>query len=238
MVLTVSDVARITEHALRGKPTFFEMMQLVNVVGQELTNGHEWCWMDSATLDLDTVADQNFIVIPDTVRRVIALQVKDSRTHYRVWSSPEKVLNLRQSHTGIPNGFHVAMSHHVTAGGGAPVRVLELWPTPAGSTVGFFVLWHQAQWVDVDGANDEISIPKWLEPLFLECCREWALGWMYPESGSPAQRITELKKTSVYRGAQSTDGALIGQLGRIENGAASDREGYFQLSFGDGNITP
>ena len=238
MVLIVSDVARLTEHALRGKPSFFEMMMLVNTAGQDMVNGHEWCWLDEQTLDLDLTADQDFVTIPNTVRRVIVIQVKDSLTHYRVWSSPEKILNLRQAHTGIPNGFHIGMSHHQLSAGGAPTRVLELWPTPSSNETGFFVLWYQAQWGRVDGANDEISIPQWLEPLFLEYCREWALGWMYPESGTPADRITRLKQSSVYRDAQSTDGALLGQLGRIENGAASDREGYFQLSFGEGSITP
>lgn len=236
MVLIVSDVARITEHALRGKPTFFEMMTLVNAAGQDMTNGHEWCWLDDQTLDLDLTQDQDFVLIPSNVRRVIALQVRDSRTHYRVWASPEQILALRQSQTGIPNGFHIGMTHRQVVAGGAPQRVLTMWPTPSADETGFFVLWYQAQWADVDGLNDEISIPKWMEPLFLEYCREWALGWQYPESGNPSERITKLKQLSVYNDARSTDGALLGQLGRIENGAASDQKGYFYIAFGDALI--
>ncbi len=233
MVLTVSDVSRITEHAIRGKPSFFEMMTLVNIAGQDLANGHEWCWLDDTTLDLDLTADQDFVAIPANVRRVVAIQVRDSRTHYRVWASPEQILALRQSFTGIPNGFHIGMSHHQSTTGGAPTRTLELWPTPSANETAFFKLWYQAQWTDVDGANDLISLPRWMEPLFLEYCREWALGWTYPESGNPAQRITALKQTSVYRDAQNTDGALLGKLGRLENGAASAERHMFWLAFGD-----
>ena len=101
---------------------------------------------------------------------------------------------------------------------GAPSPILELWPAPASADANALTIFYRARWVDVTNDNTEIRIPWYMEPLFLQVCREFALGYTEYDNATLSARILDLQSGPVYGAAVEEDGRVQPDMGVMMGG--------------------
>lgn len=109
--------------------------------------------------------------------------------------------------------------------GGAPSPRLEIWPTPNESREDVFLAHYRAGWDQVRSDNDVITIPTWLESLYLAVVRAVALGYERDGEADVNTRLFPLRQGALFRAARERDGMTQPYYGRMENGAAEYQHG-------------
>lgn len=71
-----------------------------------------------------------------------------------------------------------------------PVATLKVWPEPSASTWDELSLVYRRGWLELTSDDDIVSIPDWLENLYIQYVRAFAAG--YEDGTSPLQRVAAL----------------------------------------------
>lgn len=100
--------------------------------------------------------------------------------------------------------------------GGQPVPRLDLWPAAPDATEQI-VLFYRAGWREVTTDTEVLSLPNWLNGLFIEVLRCVVSGFEDPEEGSVAARLTELKASTDYIDAVTRDAMAQPTIGPMAN---------------------
>lgn len=122
---------------------------------------------------------------------------------------------------------YVALSYQPVGGtGGPPVPRLEVYPTPTAAAFGVLSLMYRAGWTTVASDQDFLSIPEWIETLYLQIARAFARGYEEEDQGSLDTRLATIRLGPAFAAAQAEDAQMEPSLGPILNGAVGDGRVY------------
>ncbi len=221
MALKTYHVQRLVRHTLGGSdlPTSlgFGYIDLANRVGEWMCSMHGWRWLDRPQTTVQIQKNVGYVDLPTDFGEMKALPrfwgteerpavqlttyqaILDARNYGSVatpmqysyigavvfdepWTTPSNASTLSEPVFDPPT----------TAGVVRPR--LELWPTPQQDDT----LWisYRATWVRVADDEDSLSLPEWLEPLYLELCREFARGYVFEDVATLSERLAPYTRKS------------------------------------------
>lgn len=125
------------------------------------------------------------------------------------FTSPQGMIDLRGWPSGglqgTSFGFWALVNYVRSTSGGQPVPRLELWPGTSSSEQAL-AIFYRGGWKEPDTDDEVLSIPGWVNSLFIEIVKAVVMGHEEPEGGSVDARLTALRGGSLYRDATVRDG--------------------------------
>ena len=106
-------------------------------------------------------------------------------------------------------------------GGGAPRPRLDLWPTPGADKVDGLTAYFRAGWRSIRGDKDTISVPAFMEPLYIQMVRTFALGYERDSEADISRRLSGLRNSTMFKDCRTRDSLLRPSYGPSINGAAA-----------------
>lgn len=189
--------------------------------------------------DIDGTITTRTIALPSDFRQLISRPRSIGSTRSLNIVSMEEVDKLRAGDSSTSDtGYAAALMWKPSAQalGGAPVPVLEVWPTPGTNANAAFSIHYRATWSDLSDDSDIAQIPSMfaMEMLYLQVVRAVALGYEEFDVATMSQRVEELKAGPLFRDACAADGSVQTSFGQQRGGAAQVEA--FE-SIGAGNFT-
>ncbi len=106
--------------------------------------------------------------------------------------------------------------------GGAPRPRLDVWPDILSDDAGAVTIFYRAGWQHLDDDDEEVTVPDWLEFLYLQCVREVARGYEREDAEPMTARLNRLKKSDIWKSMVGRDAVVQPDYGPIRNGAAEN----------------
>lgn len=100
--------------------------------------------------------------------------------------------------------------------GGQPVPRLDIWPQTTDSEEQI-VLFYRGGWKQPDTDTEILSIPNWLNGLFIEVVKAVVNGYEDPEEGSVDRRLTALRQSTMFIDAITRDALAQPTVGPMIN---------------------
>ena len=107
-----------------------------------------------------------------------------------------------------------------------PVATLKVWPEPSQATWDELSLIYRRGWLELTNEDDVVSIPDWLEPLYIQYVRAFAAG--YEDGNSPLERlraldlaIASVESGRIYANAKRRDVSMQPNYGPARHVAIS-----------------
>lgn len=132
-------------------------------------------------------------------------QILDYRTHAVPVSNFVRFLALSYQHAG--------------GSGGAQTPRLEVYPTPTAALSGALTLFYRAGWTDLSDDVDAVSVPPWIEALYLQVLAAFARGLEEEDEAPLSTRLLEVRAGALFEAAVRDDADLEPSLGSILGGA-------------------
>lgn len=236
MALQVSAIEDYLVAALGGSSADpYTTVNIVNHTGQWLVNARPWKWCEGSVAHLSLVENQSFVALPQ-LRDIVSIHPVNGLTVQFEFTTIDDLQKIRSTGTVSPLKFWGATAYSPKAGGGEPTLRLELYPTPADTQNDFFVLHYHADWRKVTKATDYVSIPVWLEPLFIWACTETVRAFEEYDRSADAgmlgyDRMSRITQSKLWLDAVSRDGGTQPNIGRLTNGAAESGPHHWDTRF-------
>lgn len=206
MTLLVSECFAHIEHALgRAVDQRLVPIRIVNTAGQWIVGVFPWTFLDRPAANLDFVAGQTYCSLPTDFGALIGVEFPSIIGTYHPSSLSE--INQLRRFPYISSALAIWGAVDFSAGTvvGAPTPRLEVYPTPTSNLAAALSLVYRADWVQVASDTDHIIIPPYMEPVFIETVRAYALGWEEGENASMARRLSEVLQGPQMMGAKLFD---------------------------------
>jgi len=97
---------------------------------------------------------------------------------------------------------------------------LDLWPTPGTYEKGAFTAYYRRGWDPVRSDDDGITIPSFVEPLYINLVRNVALGYERDAEGDVAMRLGNVRNSTLFNDTRRRDSMTQSNFGPLQNGAA------------------
>jgi hypothetical protein len=110
---------------------------------------------------------------------------------------------------------------NVSGPGGAPRPRLDLWPTPGADKVDGLTAYFRAGWRSIRGDKDTISVPAFMEPLYIQMVRTFALGYERDSEADIARRLGGIRGSTMFKDCRTRDSLLHPSYGVPVGGAAA-----------------
>ncbi len=168
---------------------------------------------------VDFAMDTSHVALPVDFGTQTALTGTRSFTRYTYTASLTEVMEYETNEL-INTSFSVWYAIEWVQGDekSQPVATLKVWPEPNGDVWDELSLVYRRGWLPLTSDDDVVSIPDWLEPLYLQYVRAFAAG--YEDGQTPLERVA----------------ALDTAIGLVENGniyaSAKRRDVATQPSYG------
>ena len=105
--------------------------------------------------------------------------------------------------------------------GGAPRPRLDLWPTPGADSINGLTAYFRAGWRSIRGDRDTISVPAFMEPLYIQMVRTFALGYERDSEADISRRLGGIRGSTMFKDCRTRDSLLHPTYGPAINGAAA-----------------
>lgn len=168
------------KHALGKNPaTGHNLYDTFNEAGRQLFSMNQWSWMHQGPYQLQFVAGEDHVILPDDFGAVIGLYQPNTTIYTVRQVTIQEILYLRQSLTR-PNiyTYHIAFGTSVPAeNAGLPQQQRALiYPNPTSATSPDIEMVYRRRWRDVSeaNANDYPSIDPEVEGLLSLMAQERA----------------------------------------------------------------
>lgn len=149
---------------------------------------------------------------------ITAIGLEDGLVGCVELTSPQTLMNLRSwGGAGSLVGFAALITWIRSAAGGQPIPRLDMWPASTAED-NAIILRYRGGWKDPADDAEVLSIPGWLNSLFIELYKAVLMGHEEPEGGTVDQRITRLRMGELFRAAITRDGLIQQAWGPMENG--------------------
>lgn len=216
--MRLSDCARhIKESSLGGLPQGTTIAEISNHAGLWLFGIEGWNFLERQTATLDFVADQNYAELPSNLVTVVDVQTTNSLTSGFDLTTLTRVLDLRTKDFPSPNFFYGAVSNKPNTNG-VPEPILEVWPTPSSASAGALTMVYRAGWTMLTDDSDHVSIPVFMEPIYVAALRAFAKGYEEEDDGNVAARLAGLRESPLFESAKRQDRSIQGDYGQIMGG--------------------
>jgi hypothetical protein len=196
--------------------------------------------LESDIVSSGSTADQagtlhtSAIALPSDFREMIAINTTSGLLRGVALTDHAELIQRRAA-SFVSEGFHYgAIVHAQTSAtaGGAPTPRLEIWPAPNANETGTLTMMYRAGWKTISNDTDLISIPVWIEPLYIQLLRAFARGYEEEDAAALDQRLVSITAGVMFAAAVDRDGMVQPHYGRLRGGGAV-REGF--ESFGNFN---
>jgi len=150
----------------------------------------------------------------------------DSTVDGAVVSLTSRVAGTQGNETITDSGTTNATLSGMSGGvdGGAPRARLEIWPDPLVDDAGALTLYYRAGWETLDEDSDFVSIPEWIQGLYIQLIRAFARGYEREDVASMSQRCMEVMMGPFAMSAKRRDGMMQPAYGEMHNSAADMSE--------------
>lgn len=166
-----------------------------------------------------TLANDQVALAPDfDVRQITAYAVSNGLIGTMEFVTSQTMLDVRSSNPATTTvGFWALLRHVRGVNGGQPVPRLELAPHAAGSDQRL-VLFYRGGWKAPATDDEVISIPDWLNLLYIEMFKAVLKGEEKPELGSIDDRLAALRQGVIWYDAIRRDSQMQTDYGRSVGG--------------------
>jgi hypothetical protein len=139
----------------------------------------------------------------------------------------QDLLDLRWTGARWTCSFWGLINHVRSTADGRTIPRLDLAPGELDGTEQF-VMFYRAGWTtpEDDGAPLPLPMSGWLNALFLEVVKAFALGQEEEEKAALAVRLEQVRASSLFTLALARDQTMQAQVGRIRRGGWTDSYMY------------
>ncbi len=192
--------------------------------------------------DIEVELPNDQIALPTDfdLRSITAWDAPNGLVGYMEFTGSQEMLSLRSFHgTGSTVGFWALLRHVRGLSGGQPIPRLELWPRTASDTQAM-VINYTGGWKAPATDDEVLSIPDWLNLLYVEVFKAVVMGHEEPENGTVDERLTRLRMSPeggiLWRDALARDNTMQTSYGSMNAGwmdpMAGGRIGRYDLPTG------
>ena len=217
MALTLRDCARHLQGTLGGEPDQSSSAEIANMAGTWFTTFHGWKFLERQSVVVAFVSGQEYADLPANLQTVIDVQTTDSLTSGFEWTSLSELLQLRTKNFPSPQYYLGALSHHDDGDSQQHPR-LELWPTPASDGADALTMFYRAGWAQLANDADQVFIPGFVEPAYIETLRAYARGWEEDDTATLDMRLATVAAGPVMQAAMRQDKLIQPDYGVLQNG--------------------
>lgn len=196
---------------------------IVNQAGNSLVNARRWRWLARPPVTFAFVGGQDWVPFPDDFGTIIAMTTTTRLGSRLEMSDLATIARLRNEapHDAQVGEYSGAVAY---VAGAAPARALtprlEVFPRPASSLDPAGHLYYLAKFEELaDEAADttQISIPTFMEPLFLEVFQAVLRGWEEQDVADDLARRARVLNLNnpTFANAVSTDKRVQPDWGRL-----------------------
>lgn len=237
MALTAAVAQKHIEHALAGASEL-EALSILNQAGRHLIGMRNWRWLRGASALLGTTSGEEFVDLPADCKRVDAIEQTNSLVGAFSFVPLQEFLNYKTSTiTVTPISYWGtivwARDTYTTAGTeapGAPSMRIELYPTPTSTITNAFTLYYSRGWTELTEDGQQVTIPPFLESLYIALCRAFALGYEEESAAGVDLRISALAQGAMYQSAWKEDLAAQPTMGKLRGGIAGKNAALYRWS--------
>lgn len=192
----------------------FSPARVVNLAGQWFVSAYPWAWLERPATGLDFVAGQDYVTLPADFAEVRSVVV-DNLTSSFSFTTSSVINHMRAGSVDLSGlAFWAALNYDSDA-----VPRLDIFPTPNANETDALLLYYRAGWTDLNDDTDQVKIPPFCEPAFIDVLRAFAQGYEEDGQGSVSQRLAELK-VGTLGDAIAQDKRGQSDYGPLMNGAA------------------
>lgn len=230
-MLTYASLLDQAEHAA-GAPLDPRLDDVVNQAGRYMCAMNPWAFLERPPVELDFVANQNYVLLPDDFDQLVSLDVPVGIQTSVILTSIARILNLRANTWTEPFNYYVALEYPAqeSVDEPPPKARLAIFPTPGTTESGGLHLQYRAGWVDLVDMDDAANTPAKFDALLVQIVRAFALGYSDERRGpgSVAQRLEPIESSTMVRRLKENDSLDQQNLGRMDGGMLTDGPGVFR----------
>lgn len=174
------------------------------------------------------------IALPSDFRELIAINTTSGLLRGVALTDHAELIQRRAA-SFVSEGFHYGAIVHAQSSataGGAPTPRIEIWPAPSANELGVLTIMYRAGWKSISNDTDLISIPDWIEPLYIQILRAFARGYEEEDAQILDQRLVAATNGIMFFAAVDRDAMVQPHYGKLRGGGAT-RTGF--ESFGNFN---
>jgi hypothetical protein len=245
--MLASDVYRRIKHAVGGDlPSEVSFQDIANEAGVFMTGMRGWHYLTGETAPALIVTGQDYIDLPSDF-----VSLEDIRSigdwYNRIIISTGVEMNEAAIYGSNPYHYVGVVTYRtvdVEATATTPadkrgaVPIIRISPVPTSSIEDALQVVYQRGWMRLTDDNQAVTIPSYMEGLYLEICGEYARGVQDTESASVGQRLAGSFNGALYHSAKQTDANMSPGFGTLKNGigARGNRNFYDQDLFSEVNF--
>ena len=164
-----------------------------------------------------------YALLPTDFMELIAYDATNSLINSLELTSFQHLLELRTNQLEIAAwNFYGALSWYEDETDSDRVKPrLELWPDPPSGTSETLSIFYKTSWPRIDMSDEEVKIPQWMEPCFIDWLRAYVRGYEddADDQKTKSVRLAEVVQGPVWMGAVERDGRLQPDYGPMRGGA-------------------
>lgn len=180
--------------------------------------------------DIDGTMRLNSVALPEDFRGVISIQSTDSLIRGVKLTSLQTINEVRTTQLDVATDWDYLAA--VAWAGSPPVPILEIWPTPSQRELGAFTIFYKKRWPRKFNDADLLDFPEFIDHLFLEIVRAYAINYENSPAGVQAlpSLLASIKAGPEFLGAAASDANTQWNRGRVEGGGSQIYRGYHHRS--------
>ncbi len=195
---------------------------ILNSAGEHLFNMHPWNFREGASTTLKFVPEQNYVELPIDFGGVTAYAMASTQQAFE-FTTPQilaELIDSSVSATGYRWWGAIVQPAAPTAKQALPNKQIDIYPTPA--SVATLRLWYRRGWVTMV-SGDIAQIPTFVEPLYVELVKAFALCHWANQGGSPNfgvyENLAAVENSPLFHACALRDGMDQPDYGFLEGGA-------------------
>lgn len=193
--------------------------------------GDDSVTIDAPSLPSDISGTVSFTVdcsrigLPSDVERISNVYRGRPNSGGAFVSTMEELQELEESYiTGSSYITGYSFEWGTATAKSVPVPVLRVWPPRTSEDVDALSCIYLRAWPTVDNEDDTIPIPPFMESLFIEICRAYAVS--YEDQVRLDLAVQGIKQGTIYQAAAKYDSGGMRFLGKPRKGAVRRRSDY------------
>jgi|SRR5688572_12919105 len=229
MALSVVGCSGFVRRRLDGEPSV-PIVTLCNWAGDHLVNMHAWGWLEQSLARLNLVAGRSYVDLPANFGSAIGTpRAQESTVGSIQWVTMDEVAALRSIDTASSVDYYGAIAWRLDENGTMRPRI-ELSNSIGTSQTAAYLLSYRVGWAEITDDSARLTIPTWIEPLYLEILFAFAQAYDEHDLGSLAERLASVEMSPQYMAAQLRDGGAQPSIGMMSGGAVQmlDRRGRYR----------
>lgn len=148
----------------------------------------------------------SYASLPSDFGEIVHVELRNSLTRRVRRSTLAEIAARRSNGVNIDDfTFWTALSYNYPGTPAQGTPRLELYPAPLVNDPKALRLIYRRKWQEVENDNEELRLPDWAEPLFMEVVRAVALGYEEGDIATVDDRLDRIRVGGIYKACVRTD---------------------------------